>query len=147
MGSEGRQNCATMRIKSTSAYKVCEFINYTTEVVSLLHVSITYCGHLQRDVFSKDISQRTLTVHGTVQPSDTTPHYLDGDTIYTAHEHPSLTQFSTNNFTSILFFHIYLTLIHKNLIFYICKLVLMFFAIHPSKNTSVRMATVRGRNM
>jgi len=53
MGSEGRQNCASMGIKPTSAYKICESINYTIEVVSLLHVSVTYFGHLQRDVFRR----------------------------------------------------------------------------------------------
>ena len=31
--------------------------------------------------------------------------------------------------------------------FYICKLVLMFFVIYPLKNTSLKMATIGGRNM
>jgi hypothetical protein len=38
-----------------------------------------------------------------MRPADTTPHYLDGDTIYTTSEQPSLTQFSTNSFISILY--------------------------------------------
>jgi len=33
------------------------------------------------------------------------------------------------------------------LIFCICKLFLMFFVIYPSKNSSLKMATIGGRNM
>jgi len=39
---------------------------------------------------------------GVMLADTTTPHCLDGDMIYTALEHPSLTQFSTNNFISTL---------------------------------------------
>jgi hypothetical protein len=42
-----------------------------------------------------------------MRPADTTPHYKDGDTIYTAHAKPSLTQFSANNFISILYCDVY----------------------------------------
>jgi len=71
----------------------------------------------------------------------------DGDTIYTAHKHPSLTPFSTNNFISILYFNAYFKPYFYNLTFYIGKLVLMLFVIHPSKNTSLKMATIGGRNI
>jgi hypothetical protein len=37
----------------------------------------------------------------------TTPHCLDGGMIYTTLEHPSLTQFSTNNFISTLYWNIF----------------------------------------
>jgi hypothetical protein len=98
-----------MGIKPTSAYKTCEFINNTTEVVSLLHVSVTYCGHLQGDVFRRMYKAHSLC---TVQHSQqTTPHYLDGDTNYKEHEHPSLTQFSTKNCIGIYIFTYTLTLI------------------------------------
>jgi len=39
-----------MRIKPTSAYENMR-IYYTTVVVGLIHVSATYCGHFQGDVF------------------------------------------------------------------------------------------------
>ena len=36
-----------MRIKPTSAYKICGFIIY---VENLLHVSATFCSHRQGDI-------------------------------------------------------------------------------------------------
>jgi len=70
----------------------------------------------------------------TGRQTDTTPHYLDGDMIHAALAHPSLTQFSTNNFISISYFNIYIYIpCTDNLILYICKLVLMLFVIYPSK--------------
>jgi hypothetical protein len=74
----------------------------------------------------------------------TTPHYLDGDTMYLALEKPSLIKFTTNNFIGILYFNIYFKTYTLNLIYNICKLVLMFFVIYPSKNTSLKMATISG---
>jgi len=46
-----------MTIKPTSTYEnIC--IYYIKIVVNLLHVSVTFCGHLQIGAFSKDILQR-----------------------------------------------------------------------------------------
>jgi hypothetical protein len=44
---------------------------------------------------------------------------------YTVQEHPALTQFSTNNLISVLYFNIYFKPYIENLMFYICKLVLI----------------------
>jgi hypothetical protein len=57
--------------------------------------------------------------------------FQEGDMIYTATEHLSLTQFSANYFTSFLYFKIILSLNFK---LKICKLVLIFFVTYPSKN-------------
>jgi hypothetical protein len=73
-----------MRIKPASVYEDMT-IYYTIDVVSLLHVSATYCGHLHGGVF------RII--------------------YYKEHK---------NQFTNIKY---------------------------PSKNTSLKMATVSGRNM
>jgi len=45
--SECQIKHVSMRIKPTSAYQMCEFIIY---VENLLHVSATFCGHLQGGV-------------------------------------------------------------------------------------------------
>ena len=46
--------------------------------------------------------------YSTVMQAGATPqHYFDGDTMHTARKLPSLTQFSTNDFISILYFNIY----------------------------------------
>jgi len=75
-------------------------------------------------------------------------HYtVDCYGIYTAFEHPSLKHFSTNNFISILYFNIYFETYNYSLMFCVCKLGLMFFVICPSKNTSLKMATIGGRNI
>lgn len=43
---------------------------------------------------------------GVMLADTTTPHCLDGDLIYAALQHPSLTQFSTDNFISALYCNI-----------------------------------------
>jgi len=40
-----------MRIKQTSAHKICEFI---TNIENLLRVSVTFCGHLQGGYVTKN---------------------------------------------------------------------------------------------
>ena len=124
-----------MRIKPTSAHEDM-WIYYAIDVVSLLHVLATYCGYLQQYVRMVDA---------------TTSHYMDGDVIYTALEHPSLMAFSTNIFICILYriFYIvtYFQPYSSNFILYVCQLVVLFCVIHPSKNTSMNMATIGGRNM
>ena len=83
-----------MRIKPTSAHEDMR-IYYTIDVVSLLHVLTTYCGHLQQYVRLADA---------------TTLPYMDGDVIYTALEHLSIIIFSTNIFICILYLNIFSTL-------------------------------------
>jgi hypothetical protein len=46
-----------MTIKPTSAYENIS-IYYIKIVVNLLHVSVTFCGHLQGGAFPKDMLQR-----------------------------------------------------------------------------------------
>jgi hypothetical protein len=41
-----------MRIKPTSAYEDMR-IYYTVDVIRLIHVSVTYCGHLQGGAFGR----------------------------------------------------------------------------------------------
>ena len=86
-------------------------------------------------------------------PADTTlPHFLDGDTIYTSLVHPSLTHSLTHSLTqfiSILSVFCIITFFKPysyNIIFYVCKLVLVFFVTYPSQNTSLKMVTKGGRN-
>jgi hypothetical protein len=47
----------TTTIKPTSAYENI-WIYYIKIVVNLLHVSVTFCSHLQGGAFSKNILQR-----------------------------------------------------------------------------------------
>ena len=51
------QWCFAMRVRPTSAYENM-WIYYITIFVNLLHVSVTFCGHLQGVFFSKHILQR-----------------------------------------------------------------------------------------
>jgi hypothetical protein len=72
----------------------------------------------------------------------TTSHYMEGDVIHTALEHPSLMAFSTNIFIYILYCNIFSTLLFKLNIVYLS--VVLFCVIHPSKNTSMNMAIIGG---
>jgi len=47
----------SMRIKPTSVYENIR-IYYTIIVVKLLHVSVTFCGHLQEGFYTKSVLQR-----------------------------------------------------------------------------------------
>lgn len=86
-----------MRIKPISAHEDM-WIYYTVDVVSLLHVLAIYCGYLQQCVRLADA---------------TTSHYMDGDVIYTALEHPLLIAFGTNIFICILYLNIFSSLLFK----------------------------------
>jgi len=44
-----------MQLKLTSAHENIQ-IYYIIIIVNLLHVSVTMCGHLQGNVFARDIS-------------------------------------------------------------------------------------------
>jgi hypothetical protein len=50
---------------------------------------------------------REVFFEGYFTKNTTTPHFFDGDTIYTALEHPH-SRNGTNNFDSILYFIIYI---------------------------------------
>jgi len=60
---------------------------------------------------------------------------------YTPHSR-NLSQIILSVFCIITYFKPYT----YNLIFYICKLVLVFFVLYPSQNTSLKMVTKGGRN-
>jgi len=57
-------------------------------------------------------------------------------------------KFSTNSCINILYFNVDFKLLFKTSPFYICKLnYLDFYVIYSSKNTTLKVATIGGRNM
>jgi hypothetical protein len=90
------------KAKVTNAYKnTKEKLHRTNATIWFNKLCRSY--HLKPNYIKITINGHTKQCHNTMKSGErladtTTPHCLDGDMIYTALEHLSLTQFKTNYF-------------------------------------------------
>ena len=99
--------------------------------MGLLHVSDTYSDHVHYSEAGRHnntiLQGWWYNIHSTWTP---------------------LTQaISKNNFVNILYFNVYYKPYIYNLIFYICKLILMSFVTYPLENISLTKVIRGGQNM